>query len=296
LRNRVAVIAFLILAGGICDAATYSALHYGSLLIDRIVSATTAQTAPAVFQVLREIAEGRSGRLSPDLKRAAGIDAIDTSGFLDDAEVRAYALEKIGDIGSDEAIAYLKALRPEDLPGSAGFTVYAGAKIAYQRALLGREPDPNAQRTFLEGLLQHRSDPLAGGNIFSWALAELCNRGSVISMPIIEKALEKGDMPSNIARIRGCEAEMTIVNSDPDRVKALGSALDSLTQAHTGTPLDTQLLIWATDQLSRDSGKEAQAALQRFVINAAALQGDSDSSGIRDLKGLAQSIRTDVRE
>ena len=82
---------------------------------------------------------------------------------------------------------------------------------------------------------------------------------------------------------------MTIVNSNPDRVKALGSALDSLTQAHTGTPLDTQLVIWATDQLSRDNSKEAQAALERFVKNAAALQDDSPN--VRDLKGLAQAYK-----
>jgi len=188
----------------------------------------------------------------------------------------------------------LKALHTEDLPADRNYTIYAAVQIAYRRALLSREPNPNVQRAFLEDLLQRRSDQWVSGQIFSWALSELCNRGSLTSMHVIEKALEKGDRRSNIELIRGCEAEMTIVNSDPDRVKALGSALDRLTQEQTGTPLDRRLVIWATGQLSRDKSREAQAvrgkrlgAEGRFASRA---RTEGPGAGIRPAVGVSDLL------
>jgi hypothetical protein len=282
------------LLGGSVWAVSLRPYHSGMVQVDRIVAASSEQTAPAVLQILRDIVVGRTSDISPALLTAAALKTVDIS-LLRAPEVRAYAVEKIAAVGSDDSIAWLKALRVEDLPGDRSYTVYGAVQVAYRRTLLSREPDPNAQRAFLEDLLQRRSDPWASDRIFSWALSELCNRGSVGSMPIIEQALGKQGDPPALNKIRECEAMMTIVNSNPDRIQAIGSALDRLVQAHTGTDLDTRLVIWATDQLSRDKSKEAQAALARFVTNAAGLQGDSDSPGTGALKALAQSYRGNAR-
>jgi hypothetical protein len=283
--RHVAAVLLSSLLGGAVWAMTPDPLHSGMVEVDRIVAGLSEQTAPAVVRILRDIVVGMTNDISPALISAAGRETVDIS-LVRDPEVRAYAVGKIGNIGSVDSIAWLKALRPEDLPGDRSYTVYAAVQIAYRRGLLSREPGPNAQRDFLEDLLQRRSDPWVSGQIFHWALAELCNRGSTESMAIIAQALGKARDTAGLAE---CEAMMTIVNSNPDRIQAIGSALDRLVQTHTGTDLDTRLVIWATGQLSRDKSQEAQEALKRFIANAAILPGDPDSPETGALKALARS-------
>jgi hypothetical protein len=71
---------------------------------------------------------------------------------------------------------------------------------------------------------------------------------------------------------------MQIVNSNPDLVKALGTALERL----TGIPEDTRIVEWAITLLLEQNTPDAESALDRFADAALRLAGDSpEIQGLR---------------
>jgi hypothetical protein len=210
-------------------------------VINRI-EALSSKYPVEVLKVLEAIAEGRAGALSVEVTGPFGSDASElASSWFKVPEVRAYAIRKIGLIGSDEAMGFLKSLAHDDISGGGSDVVYGAAQVEYRRALLRREPSYSAEVSFLEPLVNSRSDPWVSYQISAWAVEEICNRGSVASMPLIQDAI-KGRNPSDpVPDIRFCVERMQIVNSDPDLVRALEPALGRL----TGIPADTRIVNWA---------------------------------------------------
>jgi len=119
------------------------------------------------------------------------------------------------------------------------------------------EKSPQQQIVFLEAEMNGRSGAAAG----RWAIEELCDRGSVGSLPRVTeiiKGLYSGVGGDEI--IAYCRARMEIVGRNPDRAQALGSGL------RIDAPFeDRQVMDWAIFQLFGMRSPVADAILDRYA-------------------------------
>jgi hypothetical protein len=143
--------------------------------------------------------------------------------------------------------------------------MWSSAQIALREAELIRIPDEPARVRFLEDTTGEKTAAA------SWAVEELCNRGSRQSLPSIRESILRRDPTSRGAdEITFCEARMDIIARDPDRAKALGSFL-SVSSGVT----DHHLLGWTINQLRALGSPEAEAQVQRYADEIESLPDDS---------------------
>ena len=258
-------------------------------LLDQAVKAMSVEwSRAAALETLQDIAEGKPKEVIVGAALRAGLEVRPARSLYEYPCGRAYAMDRIGASGLPEAIEYLRTMTIARVGPDGTQSIYPASQVALQKALLRQETDPERQVAFLEEQL---AKP-AVGEVASWAVEELCNRGNTSSLPVIQKMV-KGwwTGPRGEEQIRWCEARMEIVNRDPDRAKALGSAL-SLRK------------LWAihnsggrrgsSSQLRDMNSDEADAVIDRFLAqigqsfpkNFAAATTEENQA----LRGLVQGI------
>jgi len=219
-----------------------------------------SEKAAAAHFFLAKVALGRTEDITQETLLRLGLESsIHKEEGFRYYYVRVYAFRKLGETGSSEAIDLLANLKPGDIGPDETQQIWPGAQVALKIAYLARTTDPLAKVEFLEKIL---IQPRGGwGAVGHWAVEELCERGSLMSIGIIHKAVrsrmngERGE-----EEIRFCEARMRVISRDPDRIKALASVL----RADYGVN-DDKLLRWAIHQLSAMRTRNADAELSRFV-------------------------------
>jgi len=93
--------------------------------------------------------------------------------------VRVHAMRRIGETGRPEAIAYLSSLKAADFDSDTTGQIWPASQIALQQALLLNIDNRLQKIEFLENLVMREW----GGLVGSWAGDELCNMGSMPSLP-----------------------------------------------------------------------------------------------------------------
>jgi hypothetical protein len=237
-------------------------------LVDRVFDAT--RTGPVrldALAILENLAVGLMDSADPESEARVGLKAGELRGpDFKDRVVRAHALRKIGEVDLPEALAYLQALRKEDLGVDPTRTLWPAAQIALRDAQLRRITDPYMKTEFLERTITEHHDAAFKSELTWWAVNELCDRGAQMSLSVIQKAIRgTGSGQRGEDDIEFCEARIRAVLSNPDRLKALASVLT------VADPAADRLVGWAVNELSTMQTPAADAELDRFAREIGAL-------------------------
>ena len=226
-------------------------------LLDRVGDAARPglPTQPTALETLERVAEGRMDSASPDLEVQVGLKAgqLRGQGFRDPT-VRAHAFRVIGKLDSPDALSYLENVRKTDIAADEPGQIWIAVQVALHEARLIRVPDADGQIKLLE-------DTMKTSIAASWAMTELCNRGSEQSLPAVRAYVHKyNPTPRGEEEIAFCEARMNVISRSPDRVRALASLL----KASNG-PQEYELIAWAISQLQAMKSQSADAELSRYL-------------------------------
>ncbi len=256
--TTIVILAF----GQFCCAETISDPRPTRLLYE--ASNAAMRGDPAALETMEAVADGKPTEAILAAATRAGLRAqfADVPSFREtDYSVRVFAMEMIGRTGLPEALDYLSATTPQSVGEDDSRSVYPASKVALHKALLRRETDPNQQIAFLE--LQLTSARV--GQVALWAQEELCNRGSMRSMELIETFIMRLEpSPRGDANVAFCRRRMEIINSNPDPATAIGSVLRADAKAS-----DERIMRWAIEQLFAFRSPDAEAVLDRYVAEVA---------------------------
>jgi hypothetical protein len=228
-------------------------------LLDRVGAAAKVglPSRSVALEILERIAEGRMKGASYDLEAQVGLEAgqLHRPEFKVE-EVRSYALRRIGELDLPEALVYLQNVKKGDLEPDMSGQMTSAAQIALREAQFNRISDEPAKIRFLEDTTSEK------GAAASWAVNELCNRGSYQSLPFIREQIRR---TLSLARDvdhanRFCDARMGVVSRDPDRTKALGTLLSVANGVS-----DSELIGWAINELNDMNSIRADAEVQRYA-------------------------------
>lgn len=233
------------------------------LVLDRLARliGPPSQTARAALELLELVAKGRTDEIPAGSETLVGLAPAQLhQPAYAQASVRAYALRKIGEANTHEALDFLQNLKQADLAPDSGLQVWPAAQVALRNALLNKIVDPHSKIEFLEATLTEPHDAISNSAIGHWAVEQLCDRGSMGSIPAIQRSLRymwtgaRGE-----EEIAYCEARIQILSSNPDRAKALGSILRM-----DNAEVSDRLTRWAIFQLDSMNSPTADAELDRF--------------------------------
>jgi hypothetical protein len=248
-------------------------------LLDRVRDA--AQTAGPMqsiaLEILERVAGGRMESASPDLEVQVGLKPGQLRGpEFKDSSLRAYALRRIGELDLPEALTYLQNLKQNDIGFDSSHLIWPAAQIALRDALLRRISDPQSKIELLERTVTEPHDAISNSAVTTWAIDQLCDRGSLSSLAIIQQSIRnRRNGQRGEDDLRFCEERMAVVGRSPNRAKALGSVLRV-----NGTSDDARLIAWAIYQLHSVDSREADAELERY---AKEIDGLPDSPVKREL-------------
>lgn len=258
MRHNKAVAALVLAQAGLAE--TLIAPAQRAALYQAYNAAIHGKSRAEALEVMEDVAEGKPDDVIEGAGRRAGLQAY----FTDQlpftppmVSLRIYALELIGRSALPEAIEYLSAMTPEKMGADDSQSLYPHSKLALRQALLIGVTDPQQQIAFLEAELTNPTN----GYTALWAEEELCNRGSEGSTEMITQFIKRvysGARGDDQAAF--CQARMDIVNRDPDRAKALGTALRL-----DATRQDERTMRWAIGQLFAMQSAEAQAVLDAYA-------------------------------
>jgi hypothetical protein len=125
------------------------------------------------LEILERIAEAHLEGAVPGLEVQVGLKPGQLRGTeFKDATVRAHALRIIGQLDLPDALTYLQNLERSGIGPDSSGQIWPAAQIALHQAQLNRIGDEPAKIRFLEDATGERSSAA------SWAVEELCNRGS----------------------------------------------------------------------------------------------------------------------
>jgi hypothetical protein len=256
----------LLIATTAC-ATTVPGTAYPCEQLDRVVDQVKADPgrAPVAFELLKLVARGMPDKIDSDAAVRFGIEPERLlQPVYRDLSVRAHALRKIGQLGLPESLVYLEKLTPEDFDVERGqmYRVWPPARIALHEALLNQIPDEAGKIAFLERTVQQRHDAGSNSAVKGWGRNQLCDRGASMSWNVIYQGIRfsTGNPVRFAEEVKFCEDRMRIVQSAPDRVTALASALRS-----TGQAFDRRLMTWAVTQLLDLRSPRADAVLDQVA-------------------------------
>ena len=266
----------------VCRATTPAPFFKQTAILDRMFDATKTELPArySAFEILVRVAGGTVDRAGPALESQFELKP----GQLQEWEfktpsVRAYALRRIGEVGLTEALQYLQSLTKSDLEPDSSAILWPTAQIALRQAQLIRISDERGKIRFLEDTTSEKSAAA------SWAVDELCERGSYGSLGFVRESIRKRNpTPRGEKEVAFCEARMSVVSRNPDRLKALGSFL-SVTSGVT----DDELVGWAISKLEGMKSPRADAELERYANEIDALPEDSPLK--RELESKRARIR-----
>lgn len=258
------LLAFLLAAA----TASASTIVYGFErgVVDKIFAIAKASTSGGLGLVsLEHIAEGHPEEVDAGVAAQTGLTST-THGLegFKTASMRAYSIIKIGATGLGQAVDYLSSLSP-GIDSDESHREWPAVQIALRDAQLRQISDPLQQIEFLEKTTEEKTAAQ------SWAVDQLCNRGSLISLPVVQQSIRSRN-PSQRGEdeITFCEARMRLIMSDPDRTKVIGSRL----QTGASRP-NTRMLRWAVSQLEEINTADANRNLDDFAAQIKNLPADS---------------------
>lgn len=272
----------------LCLGAKSAPFTAERLILDRLGQVATdhSSASPKAFDVLERIAMGRVGNFSAEPETLAGSKPAQVRelGFTDPS-VRAYALRKIGETGLAEAVDFLSKLTPAAFGEDVVHQIWPSVQIALQEAKLNQLPDRQAKSDFLEQTIRASNDAMSNGAVHGWAENELCNAGTVTSLPVIQESIRNRDpSPRGEEEVQFCEARIEVIRRSSDRIAALATALRVAEE-----PQDEKLVRWAFYQLADMHSASADAELDRFAAEIGRL---AEGSPLRQRFGI---FRLEVR-
>jgi hypothetical protein len=248
------------------------------------VAAGHSSASPIAFEALQRVAMNDGDKLGAEAATLAGIrpERFRELAFTF-PPVRAYALRKIGETGLAEAVDFLSKLTPAAFGEDVVQQIWPSAQIALQEAKLNQIPDRQAKSDFLEQTIQTSFDAMSNGAVHGWAENELCNAGTLTSLPVIQESIRNRDPSSRgEEEVQFCEARIEVIRRSPNRIAALATALRVAEE-----PQDEKLVRWAFYQLADMNLASADAELERFAAEIGRLAEDSP---------LRQSLRVFLLE
>lgn len=247
----------------LCLATTPDPYAGYCALLERVATlAASQQTSTVALELLERVAEGRTGSIRAGSEAQVGLvpGELQQKGF-DIPPLRGCALRKIGETALPEAVDFLAKLKPADFGTDTTGQLWPAAQIALQTAFLNRIADPQLKIEFLERTLTELQGQKSDGAVEGWAVDQLCDRGALGALPVIQQSIRKLlSGQSGADEIQFCEARIHVLFSEPDRSKALGSVLSVDNGAE-----DTRLAWWAINQLASMHSPNADAELDRFA-------------------------------
>jgi len=247
--------ACLVLAQACPGSTTYSAT-LTKALDQACRAAIEDKSRSEALETIEAVIEGRPIEAINAAAQRAGLKGYFPQKTMWSDGYRRYALEVLGRTGLQEALDYLSALTPQTIGRDDALSLLPQAKIELKKALLRRQVGSSQQIAFLRAEL---ASPLSR-HTAHWAVNELCDRGDVDSIGAIRQFLEDKYRQQSGDPIASCKSRMDIVNSHPDRARALGSAL----RLDTPSP-GNSLIGWAVEQLIAMESPAADAELERYA-------------------------------
>jgi hypothetical protein len=243
-----------------CMATTPRPFEAQREFLDRIATAADSQPA-AALEVLEFLSLGEVPRVSVESCTRIGIAMKDLEQQeLRQPSIRAYAFTKIGEIGGSSALEFLTSLTPGDIGADPTGEIWPACRLAIQRLLLNQIADSQSKILFLERVISEPHDAAAGDAIQSWAVNELCDRGSLASLPAIKHSIRSRDSSQRgEEEFEFCAKRIAVLLRDPDRSNALGTVLIT-GKAHE----DARLTMWAIARLEAEHSQMGYSELERF--------------------------------
>lgn len=270
----------------LCIATSLPPFAGECTLLDRVSEAARPQspTAEAALKILELVALGRMDSADAQLETRIGLKAGQVRGSDFRSEtVREHALRKIADIDLPQALDFLQGLKKEDLEPDGSARIWPTVSIALHQARLNRISGELAKIAFLEDTVGERNAAI------EWAIQELCDRGSYSSLPIIRRSLRADtSAPETERQIGYCEARVSLLSRNPDRITALGSFL-SVNEGST----DRWLIVWAVNQLYSMKSDRADGELKRYLAD---LDGALPSTVDAARKAVFAQTRQEISE
>lgn len=236
------------------------------------VAGSKSANSPVAVKFLELTAMGRMDGLDTALEKELGLRPGELSlKELKVPFVRAYSFRALGRSGASESSDFLANLKVGDIGPDSSQEIWPAAQIALREARLKQMSDASAKVQFLETVLEAGSDAISDAAVVDWGVEQLCDLGSLRSLPIIREAIRKRDpFQSGLQDVTFCETRIQIVARNPDRVKALASVL------HTGEGRPSLRVIqWVVSQLRSLGTSEANQELEKFSLAIAALPNTS---------------------
>ncbi len=244
----------------ICSAMAIIGAREHTILHRLGAAVMKPQTKAIALDLLERVALGKRDDILPEWEVQVGLPAgtLAYKAFADTSN-RCYALDQIGETGAPEAVEFLAQRTREDFEPDTTGSMWPAAQVALRVARLRGIADPQAQVQFIEQALASQL-PDGRSRIALWAIDELCDRGVLTSMANIQHTL-KSMWPGKHGEdeLRFCETRIRVVNSNPDRVQALGSVLST-----DASLADERLILWAIDQLQAMHSPKADREIKRF--------------------------------
>ena len=251
-----------------CMGTTPAPFAFECSLLDRVSDAAKAglPSRSIALEILERVGEARMDSSTTDLEAQVGLKPGQLHGReFKDSTVRAHALRRIGELDVSEALTYLLNLQRSDFESDTSGEIWPAAQIALRQAQLNGIPEEPAKIHFLEDTTSEKSAAA------SWAVDELCERGSYGSLGFIRASMRKrNSIPDSEKDIAFREGRMGVVSRNPDRLKALGSFLSV-----SGGVTDLDLIGWAISKLEAMKSPRADAELERYAKEIDALPEDS---------------------
>ena len=279
---------FLVVLGipALCLASQPDPFSASCAMLNRIaVRASQSQTSALALDVLERISLGRTEGIGDEIVAQVGVSPAEfRQTAFNDPTVRGCAFRSLGQTGLTEVVNFLTALKVADVAPDSTQEVWPAAQIALREALLIQAPDAYAKVEFLEKTLESGSDAISNSAVASWAVDQLCDRGSLRSLPVVQSSIRKRDpFQTGLEEIAFCEARVQVLSRDPNRAKALGSVL----QTSASRP-DARLITWAVRQLNSLHTAEADRQLENFAAAIGKLPANTSENG--DLYQLRREI------
>jgi hypothetical protein len=226
---RVVAASVILSVASMADQPTPFTLE--RLFLDSIASASASpETQASALAALESVAQGHPTGLETWLAVWPASVAAPNIAALTSPTVRAYATSRIARSPSDDALRYLGALAPPALGSDPTGELYPAAAIAYRTALLERKQGSAMQTAYLETVAQEKGKVPWSMSVRSWAVDQLCDRGSARSLPVIEKVLREiwGDQTG--AQRDFCEARIRCGRGERGPCIRAGSSAGSYTE------------------------------------------------------------------
>lgn len=291
---RVGCIAILILGTTLIVRGNSLPPFYGECsFIDRVAAAakSSATRQSQLLEILERFAEGRPQEIEEALTvefRNPGEDVASYS--FRNPTVRAHAMAKIGEIGTPEAIDYLTKVTQEAIGQNDSHEIWRARQIALRRARLAQVTSGVGKIAFLEAILVEDHDAVSSSAVDFWAVNELCDRNAQSALPEIQKNRKKHNPSEDVdEEYTFCRERMQVLSRDPDRLRALESAL---LPVRTNV-VNVRLIGWCVSQLEQMQTAEADAVLQKYAIELR--RAPHDSTVLQSMPSLADQIEWVLR-